>query len=40
MTHFPAEKLLRDARVFQIIEGTGEMQRMVVASHLLKEGWR
>ena len=40
MTHFPAEKLLRDARVFQIIEGTGEMQRAVVAAHLLKEGRR
>lgn len=37
---FPAEKLLRDARVFQIIEGTGEMQRTVVADHLLKEGRR
>lgn len=40
MTHFPAEKLLRDARVFQIIEGTGEMQRTVIAAHLLKEGRR
>ncbi len=40
MTHFPAEKLLRDARVFRIIEGTGEMQRTVVAAHLLKEGRR
>ena len=40
MTHFPAEKLLRDARVFQIIEGTGEMQRSVVSAHLLKEGRR
>lgn len=40
MTHFPAEKILRDARVFQIIEGTGEMQRSVVAAHLLKEGRR
>ena len=38
--HFPAEKLLRDARVFQIIEGTGEMQRSLVASHLLKKGRR
>lgn len=37
MTHFPAEKLLRDARVFQIIEGTGEMQRTLIASQLLKE---
>ena len=36
MTHFPAEQLLRDARVFQIIEGTGEMQRMLISSRLLK----
>ena len=35
MTRFPAEKLLRDARVFQIIEGTGEMQRELISSWLL-----
>ncbi|MBQ8563205.1 MAG: acyl-CoA dehydrogenase family protein [Firmicutes bacterium] len=35
MTHFPAEKLLRDARVFQIIEGTGEMQRQLISGVLL-----
>ena len=39
MTHFPAEKLLRDARVFPVIEGTGEMQRMLIAGRLLKERW-
>jgi len=32
---YPIEKLLRDARVFQIIEGTGEMQRIAVANALL-----
>lgn len=32
---YPAEKLLRDARVFQIIEGTGEMQKTVVANAVL-----
>ena len=36
MTHFPAEQLLRDARVFQIIEGTGEMQRVLISNRLLK----
>ena len=36
MTHFPAEQLLRDARVFQIIEGTGEMQRILISNRLLK----
>ncbi len=38
MTQFPAEKLLRDARVFQIIEGTGEMQRTVISDVLLGRG--
>jgi butyryl-CoA dehydrogenase len=37
MTHFPIEKLLRDARVFPVIEGTGEMQRMLIAGQLLRE---
>ena len=32
---YPVEKLLRDARIFQIIEGTGEMQRNVIANALL-----
>lgn len=37
MTHYPVEKLVRDARVFPVIEGTGEMQRMLIAGRLLKE---
>lgn len=36
MQEFPVEQLLRDARVFQIIEGTGEMQRMLISDRLLK----
>lgn len=35
MTEFPAEKLLRDAQVFRIIEGTGQMQRTIIADGLL-----
>ena len=35
MTCYPAEKLLRDARVFQIIEGTREMQQTLIADALL-----
>ena len=35
MTGYPAEKLLRDARVFQIIEGTREMQQTLIADALL-----
>ncbi|VDP08197.1 unnamed protein product [Heligmosomoides polygyrus] len=30
-TEYPVEKLLRDAKIFQIYEGTSQVQRMVVA---------
>jgi butyryl-CoA dehydrogenase len=33
---YPVEKLLRDAKIYQIFEGTNQIQRMVVAGHLLK----
>ena len=33
---YPVEKLLRDAKIFQIFEGTNQIQRMVVASQLLR----
>jgi acyl-CoA dehydrogenase len=32
---FPVEKLLRDTRLFKIYEGTSEIQRIIVAGHLL-----
>jgi acyl-CoA dehydrogenase len=32
---FPIEKLLRDTRLFSIYEGTSEIQRIIVAGHLL-----
>jgi acyl-CoA dehydrogenase len=32
---FPLEKLLRDVRLLRIYEGTSEVQRIVVANHLL-----
>ena len=35
MTDYPIEKILRDARVFQIIEGTREMQQTLIADALL-----
>jgi alkylation response protein AidB-like acyl-CoA dehydrogenase len=35
---FPVERLLRDARVQTIYEGTSEIQRMVIARHLLSRG--
>ncbi|MFH1941143.1 MAG: acyl-CoA dehydrogenase family protein [bacterium] len=33
----PAEKLLRDAKITEIYEGTSEIQREVIARHLIKE---
>jgi butyryl-CoA dehydrogenase len=32
----PAEKLLRDAKIFQIFEGTNQVQRAVIASHIIR----
>ena len=33
---YPVEKLLRDAKIFQIYEGTNQIQRMVIAKSVLK----
>jgi alkylation response protein AidB-like acyl-CoA dehydrogenase len=33
---YPVERLLRDARIFPIVEGTNQVQRIVIAGHLLK----
>ncbi|MCL1916564.1 MAG: acyl-CoA dehydrogenase family protein [Desulfovibrionaceae bacterium] len=33
---FPVEKLLRDAKIFQIFEGTNQIQRAVIASHVTR----
>ena len=33
---YPVEKLLRDAKIFQIFEGTNQIQRVVIAGQLLK----
>jgi acyl-CoA dehydrogenase len=32
---YPVEKLLRDAKLLQIFEGTSEIQRLVIAKHVL-----
>jgi alkylation response protein AidB-like acyl-CoA dehydrogenase len=37
VTDFPAERHLRDAKITEIYEGTSEIQRIVIASDLLKE---
>jgi len=33
---YPVERMMRDAKITQIYEGTNEVQRMVIAGHLLK----
>ncbi|WP_042832318.1 acyl-CoA dehydrogenase family protein, partial [Streptomyces rimosus] len=32
---FPAERYMREAKVLQIVEGTNQIQRMVIARHLV-----
>jgi acyl-CoA dehydrogenase len=34
----PVEKWMRDAKVLQIVEGTSEIQRQIVATYL-QQGW-
>ena len=36
MKEYPVEKLMRDAKIFNIYEGTGEIQRLVIANELAK----
>ncbi len=35
---YPLERLLRDARVHQILEGTNEIMRVIIARRILEEG--
>jgi acyl-CoA dehydrogenase len=36
MKEFPVERMMRDAKVTQIFEGTNQIQRMLIARNLLK----
>jgi acyl-CoA dehydrogenase len=35
ITDYPVEKLMRDAKVMQLYEGTSQIQRLVIARELL-----
>jgi len=37
MKEYPVEKMMRDAKVLQIYEGTNQIQRSIVAANILKE---
>jgi acyl-CoA dehydrogenase len=36
-TEYPVEKLMRDAKIFQIYEGTSQIQRLIMAREILKK---
>ncbi len=37
MKEYPVEKMMRDAKITQIYEGTNQIQRVVIATNLIKE---
>ena len=37
MRDYPMEKYMRDAKIFQIFEGTNEIQRMVISGEVLRQ---
>jgi alkylation response protein AidB-like acyl-CoA dehydrogenase len=37
MKEYPVEKMMRDAKITQIYEGTNQIQREIIALQLIKE---
>jgi butyryl-CoA dehydrogenase len=40
MSDYPVEKMMRDAKITQIYEGTNQIQRNVIGGALVKEAAR
>jgi butyryl-CoA dehydrogenase len=40
MKEYPVEKMMRDAKILQIYEGTNQIQRNVVAQDMIREAAR
>jgi alkylation response protein AidB-like acyl-CoA dehydrogenase len=38
VTEYPVERYMREAKVLQIVEGTNQVQRMVISRSLTKDG--
>lgn len=36
-SEYPVEKLMRDAKIYQIYEGTSEIQKIVISRHVLAQ---
>jgi butyryl-CoA dehydrogenase len=39
VTDFPVERYMRDAKLAEIGEGTSEVQRMLIAKSILRDGY-
>jgi alkylation response protein AidB-like acyl-CoA dehydrogenase len=37
MRDYPVERMMRDAKVTQILEGSNQVQRLAVANHLFRD---
>lgn len=35
-TDYPVEKLMRDAKIYQIYEGTSQIQRIIISRNMLE----
>jgi alkylation response protein AidB-like acyl-CoA dehydrogenase len=34
---YPVERMMRDAKITEIYEGTSEIQRIVISNHIIRE---